>query len=304
MVAMAQLEPEQHQVQQGWPWKSREQAEWAQRPSAPAGHGSCWLGAAVPCHRLPCWCHPHCTEDTRPLSRGCPRGRGPVWIPIRPPALAPGSLAAAVNFGRRSQTPAQERLGQPLPPRGAAATRVQGMREPPSPGHPEEKAVPLGDAGHVEPQGATSAVAAGAGSGQRRARLPAWPQGVRPWGAQGPRGRVLCAACVPALPHHLRWAPSLQHLPDHLQDCLPPEPWAGPLQASLRLLPRLEEGRWAPRSLWSSNLPATMPEWRELCPARPLPVPRRVAGGPLPDGRGRVQCWTGRLSPALCQHRG
>ncbi|KAF6327238.1 EGF like domain multiple 7 [Rhinolophus ferrumequinum] len=33
------------------------------------------------------------------------------------------------------------------------------------------------------------------------------------------------------------------------------------------------------------NMPATMPEWRELCPARPLPLPRRVAGRYLPDSR-------------------
>lgn len=38
---------------------------------------------------------------------------------------------------------------------------------------------------------------------------------------------------------------------DHLQDCLPPQPWAGHPQASLRLLPRLEEDRRAPQGLWS-----------------------------------------------------
>lgn len=38
---------------------------------------------------------------------------------------------------------------------------------------------------------------------------------------------------------------------DHLQDCLPPKPWASPCQASLHLLPRLEEDRWAPWGLWS-----------------------------------------------------
>lgn len=157
---------------------------------------------------------------------------------------------------------------------------------PCAPGHPEEKATPPGDTGHVGPQGAASGVVPGAGSGRHRARLPAWPQGVCRWGSQGPRVRVLRAACVPALPHHLRRAPSLQHLPDHLQDCLPPKPWAGPRQASLCLLPRLEEDQWAPRGLWSSNMPATMPEWRELCPARPLPLPCRVAGRYLPDRCG------------------
>lgn len=86
------LGPEQHQVRQGWPWKSREQAEWAQHPAAPTGHGSCRPGAPVTCHCPPCWCHPHGTEDTRPLGQGCPRGRGPVWIPIQPPAFTPGSL--------------------------------------------------------------------------------------------------------------------------------------------------------------------------------------------------------------------
>lgn len=56
-------------------------------------------------------------------------------------------------------------------------------------GHPEEKAVPPGDAGHVEPQGAASAVAPGAGSGQCPARLPAWvSQGGRwGWSAKSPQ---------------------------------------------------------------------------------------------------------------------
>ncbi|XP_032979942.1 epidermal growth factor-like protein 7 isoform X4 [Rhinolophus ferrumequinum] len=186
------------------------------------------------------------------------------------------------------QTPAQGRHRLPPPSRRAAAASVQGMRETPSPGPPEEKAVLPGDADHVglQLQRAASGVAPGAGSRWHRARLPAWPQGVCRWGSQEPRVRVLRAACVPALPHHLRWAPSLQHLPDHLQDCLPPKPRAGPRQASLRLLPRLEEDRRAPWGLWSSNMPATMPEWRELCPARPLPLPRRVAGRYLPDRCG------------------
>lgn len=184
------------------------------------------------------------------------------------------------------QTPAQERHRLPPLSRRAAATSVWGMRETPSPGHPEEKAVLPGDTGHVGLQRAASGVVPGAGSGWHRARLPAWPQGVCCWGSQEPRVRVLRAACVPALPHHLRWAPNLQHLPDHLQDCLPPKPWASPCQASLRLLPGLEEDRWAPWGLWSSNMPATMPEWRELCPTRPLPLPCRVAGRYLPDRCG------------------
>lgn len=39
------------------------------------------------------------------------------------------------------------------------------------------------------------------------------------------------------------------HPQDHLQDCLPPQPRGGPRQASLRLLPRLEEGHRAPGGL-------------------------------------------------------
>lgn len=159
---------------------------------------------------------------------------------------------------------------------------------PCAPGHPEEKAVPPGNTGHVGLPGAASGVVPGAGSRWHRARLPAWvrwgsgfwvpgQQGCRPgalspspgqpptsgglallcgsgWGSipatlanpvgsgaagrgprspptdfpapsppqpqgvccrrsQGPRVRVLRAACVPALPHHLRWVPGLQHLP-------------------------------------------------------------------------------------------
>ncbi|XP_057581002.1 epidermal growth factor-like protein 7 isoform X2 [Hippopotamus amphibius kiboko] len=87
------------------------------------------------------------------------------------------------------------------------------MREPRSPGAPEEKAPPPGSAGHVGLPGAVSALLPGAGGWRHRACLPAWPQGVRPRGAQGRRVRVLRAACVPALPHHLRRVPGLQHLP-------------------------------------------------------------------------------------------
>lgn len=91
--------------------------------------------------------------------------------------------------------------------------------------------------------------------------------------------------------------PSLQHLPHHPQDCLPPQPRAGLPQASLRQLPRLEEDQQAPQGLWSSNTPATMPEWRELCPARPLSPPCRMAGRHLPDRRGRMPCWRGEPVP-------
>ncbi|XP_060267623.1 epidermal growth factor-like protein 7 isoform X5 [Ovis aries] len=216
------------------------------------------------------------------------------------------------------------------------------MREPPSPGHPEEKAVPPGNPGHVGLPGAASALVPGAGSGQCGARLPAWvsrgsgpsalpggspqrpgswhfpaapaeraigespaqTQGVCRRGSPGPHVRVLCATCIPALPHHLRRVPSLQHLPDPLQDRLPPPPRASPFPASLCLLPRLEEDRWGAGGLWGSNMPATVPERRELRPAWPLSLPCRVAGRCLPDRCGRVQRRRGRLSPALCQHGG
>ncbi|XP_046519265.1 epidermal growth factor-like protein 7 isoform X8 [Equus quagga] len=113
------------------------------------------------------------------------------------------------------QAPAQRRHGWPPLPRRAAATRVQGMTEPPSLGHPEEKAVPPGDTGHVGLPGAASGVVPGAGSGRHPAYLPAWPQGVCHRGSQGPRVRVLRATRVPALSHHLRRAPSLQHIPQY-----------------------------------------------------------------------------------------
>lgn len=187
-------------------------------------------------------------------------------------------VAMAQPGPRQHQTPAQGRHGWPSSPRRAAATSVWGMTDPPSPGHPEEKAVPPADTGHVGLQGAAPGVVPGAGSGRHGACLQAWPQGVCRRGSPGPCVRVLCAACVPALPHHLRWAPSLQHIPDHLQDGLPPEPWAGAPQASLCLLPRLEEDRWGPQGLQSSYMPATMPKWRELCPARTLPLSCRMAG--------------------------
>ncbi|XP_036757368.2 epidermal growth factor-like protein 7 isoform X5 [Manis pentadactyla] len=52
------------------------------------------------------------------------------------------------------------------------------------------------------------------------------------------------------------------------------------------------------------DMPATLPEWRELRPARPLPLPCRMAGQHLPDRCGRMQRWGRHLSPALRQHRG
>lgn len=241
-------------------------------PSAPA----CMTSTHVPAEKA---------EANPPSSSAAKRG------PARPALQAPETLAPG-------------RHGRPPPPRRAAATSVQGMREPPSPGHPEEKAVPPGNSGHVGFPGAASALVPGAGSGQRGARLPARTQGVCRRGSPGPRVRVLCATCIPALPHHLRWVPSLQHLPDPLQDRLPPPPRASPCPASLCLLPRLEEDRWGAGGLWGSNMPATVPEWRELCPAWPLSLPCRVAGGCLPDRCGRVQRRRGRLSPALCQHGG
>ncbi|XP_070311672.1 epidermal growth factor-like protein 7 isoform X2 [Odocoileus virginianus] len=204
----------------------------------------------------------------------------------------------------QQQTPAPGRHGRPPPPRRAAATSVWGMREPPSPGHLEEKAIPPGNSGHVGLPGAASALVPGPGSRRHGARLPAWTQGVCRRGSPGPCVRVFRAACIPALPHHLRWAPSLQHLPDPLQDRLPSPPRAGPHPASLRLLPWLEADWRAARGLWGSNMPATMSERRELCPAWPLSLPCRMAGRRLPDRCGRVPRRRGRLSPALCKHGG
>lgn len=124
-----------------------------------------------------------------------------------------------------------------------------GLRAAPcAAGHPEEKAVPPAGAGHGGLLGAAAAVGPGAGGGRHGAHVQAWvslphpaapspgswgpraggsrlreppadspppfqPPGVCRWGSPGPRDRVLRAARVPALPHHLRRAPSLQHLP-------------------------------------------------------------------------------------------
>ncbi|XP_054583057.1 epidermal growth factor-like protein 7 isoform X2 [Eptesicus fuscus] len=149
--------------------------------------------------------------------------------------------------GRR-QTPGQGRPGWP-PARGrAAATSVRGMTERPSPGHPEEKAVPPAGAGHGGLPGAAAAVGPGAGGGRHGAGLQAW---------------------------------------NHLQDCLPPQPRAGARQAALRLLSGLEEDPWAPRGLRSSNMPAAVPERRELCPAGTRPLPGRVAGRQQSDRSAR-----------------
>ncbi|XFG05585.1 hypothetical protein AB1E19_009209 [Capra hircus] len=114
-------------------------------PSAPA----CMTSTHVPAEKA---------EANPPSSSAAKRG------PARPALQAPETLAPG-------------RHGRPPPPRRAAATSVQGMREPPSPGHPEEKAVPPGNSGHVGFPGAASALVPGAGSGQRGARLPARTQG-------------------------------------------------------------------------------------------------------------------------------
>lgn len=62
-----------------------------------------------------------------------PRGRGPVRTPIRPPALTPGSLAAAVNLGRRSHV-RWVPLSDPSTPRAApqGGPALSGAREPQS----------------------------------------------------------------------------------------------------------------------------------------------------------------------------
>ncbi|KAG3288368.1 EGF like domain multiple 7, transcript variant X2 [Ictidomys tridecemlineatus] len=114
-------------------------------------------------------------------------------------------------------------------------------------GHPEDKAIPPGHTGHVGLPGAASSVVSGAGCGCHGACLPAQPQGMCSGSCQGPHLRVLRAACVPTAPHHLRWAPSLQHLPHYLQDRLSPQP----CPAAIRLLPWLEEDQWAPWGLRS-----------------------------------------------------
>lgn len=62
-----------------------------------------------------------------------PRGRGPVRTPIRPPALTLGSLAAAVNLGRRSHVrwvPLSDPSTPKAAPQGGPA--LSGAREPQS----------------------------------------------------------------------------------------------------------------------------------------------------------------------------
>lgn len=231
---------------------------------------------------------------------------------------------------------------------------------PCAPGHPEEKAVPPGNTGHVGLPGAASGVVPGAGSRWHRARLPAWvrwgsgfwvpgQQGCRPgalspspgqpptsgglallcgsgWGSipatlanpvgsgaagrgprspptdfpapsppqpqgvccrrsQGPRVRVLRAARVPALPHHLRWVPGLQHLP---------------VSAA-----RSREAHQPPRTLGREGRAALLGNWG--------PEPRRPCRGPVPAGGRDGVTWAildqdvgpvaSAISPLLCQGR-
>ncbi|XP_042852280.1 epidermal growth factor-like protein 7 [Panthera tigris] len=76
---------------------------------------------------------------------------------------------------------------------------------------------------------------------------------------KGPESRLLCSECTnPSSPPVT--VLSLQHLLDHLQDCLLPRPWASLRQASPCLLPWLEEDQQSPQGPWSSNMPATVAE--------------------------------------------
>lgn len=80
--------------------------------------------------------------------RSCP------WPPLQPPG---GRVTKCANPHCTSdpQTPARESLRRPPPPRGAAATRVGGMREPPSPGEFPRGRWAAGGAGRgLEPFGA------------------------------------------------------------------------------------------------------------------------------------------------------
>ncbi|XP_071457274.1 epidermal growth factor-like protein 7 isoform X1 [Marmota flaviventris] len=167
------------------------------------------------------------------------------------PCLARVGSSGGCGQAWAASAPGTSELWWPTSRRRAAVSSVQGMRSSPTPGHPEEKAIPPGHTGHVGLPGAASSVVSGAGCGWHRACLPAQPQGVCGGSCQGPHLRVLRAACVPTAPHHLRWAPSLQHLPHYLQDRLSPQPWAGPCPAAIRLLPWLEEDQWAPWGLRS-----------------------------------------------------
>lgn len=102
------------------------------------------------------------------------------WDPLTGASLPAGGRAGQVS-GSTGQS--ARNMGS----RGICREPYRAV--PCAAGHPEEKAVPPGDAGHVEPQGAASAVAPGAGSGQCPARLPAWvSQGGRwGWSAKSPQ---------------------------------------------------------------------------------------------------------------------
>lgn len=173
------------------------------------------------------------------------RGQVP---PARVRALAPSGSSRPLwvwGGGGGGLWVAVRGFGEELGCRGVCT----GLRAAPcATGHPEEKAVPPAGAGHGGLLGAAAAVGPGAGGGRHGAHVQAWvslphpaapspgswglraggsrlrespadspppfqPPGVCRWGSPGPRDRVLRAARVPALPHHLRRAPSLQHLP-------------------------------------------------------------------------------------------
>ncbi|XP_066111876.1 epidermal growth factor-like protein 7 isoform X2 [Saccopteryx bilineata] len=177
------------------------------------------------------------------------------------------------------QTPARGRHRWLPEPRKAAATSVWGMTEPPSPGYLEEKTIPPGHPGHVGLQGAASGVP-GAGGGRHRARLQAWPQGVCHHGSWGPRVRVLCAACVPALPHHLRRAPGLQHIPQYASHHAKTEGAVSSQAAATAL----QDGWETPaRQTWMSAVPegAAVPN--------AVSTPRVVTGASAGRGTARRQ---------------
>ncbi|XP_047624922.1 epidermal growth factor-like protein 7 isoform X5 [Phacochoerus africanus] len=156
------------------------------------------------------------------------------------------------------------------------------MREAPSPGHPEEKAVPPGNTGHVGLPGAASGVVPGAGSRWHRARLPAWPQGVCRRHSQGPRVRVLRAARVPALPHHLRRVPGLQHLPQYATRHARTE---GAVSGQAAVTALQGGGATPARQMWMSAVPegAAVPST--------VSTPQAVTG--VTVRRGTAHLWTG-----------
>ncbi|XP_070374465.1 epidermal growth factor-like protein 7 isoform X4 [Equus asinus] len=216
------------------------------------GWGSTW-GRSRASHPWPVWASPTQPPGTWRRSQSCVPcghapcglGRGGRGVQKRVVRQEPRVLAdsrpcpgGAVRRGASVSPSAQWGRGvgggsQPTPGRGRGRARWGGAGTgaaggaraprrggggggacaPRTGGHPEEKAVPPGDTGHVGLPGAASGVVPGAGSGRHPAYLPAWPQGVCHRGSQGPRVRVLRATRVPALSHHLRRAPSLQHIP-------------------------------------------------------------------------------------------